>query len=83
VTATGPQHLPPQAPPQVGDQRQGAATADPPHRSGRPQQFAVEVWASPQLRNQDPGRDLSLAEALGRAAAPTDPEPGPEPELEP
>ena len=78
MTTTGPQDLLPE----VGDQRQDAATADPPHRGGRPPQFAVEVWASPQLRNQDPGRALSLSKALGRATS-TDPEPDREPELEP
>ena len=86
MTATGPPHPPPQAPPEAGDQRQDATTADPPHRSGKPPQFAVEVWASPLLREQNPGRALSLSEALEaghQPAAHRDREPDPELEIEP
>jgi hypothetical protein len=83
VTATGPQHRPPQAQPGAGNQRPDTATADPQHCGGKPPQFVIEVWASPQLRNQVPSRAPSLAEALARPATPRDPEPDREPELEP
>jgi hypothetical protein len=55
-------------------------------RDGRPPQSAIEIWASPQLREQNPGRPLSLSEALQsgrRSAASKGREPDPEPEIEP
>jgi len=84
VTATGPRQPAPGPRPEAGEQRQDAATAEPQHRDGRPPTFLIEIWASPQLREQDPGRALSLSEALGRRPATRrDREPDPEPEIEP
>jgi hypothetical protein len=59
--------------PESGKQRQAAATREP----GDPPEFAVEIWASPQLREQHPDRPLSLCEALEAAR---ESEPGREPE---
>ena len=59
---------------------------EPGHQNGGRPQFAIEIWASPQLRERDPGRARSMLEALeaGREPAPgRQPEPDPEPELEP
>jgi hypothetical protein len=84
VTAVGPRQPAPGAQPEPGKQRQDAATAEPQHRDGRPPTFVIEIWASLQLREQSPGRALSLSEALGRQpAARMDREPDPEPEIEP
>jgi hypothetical protein len=86
VTAAGPPQPAPGARPEAGKQRQDAATAEPQHRDGRPPTFAIEIWASPQLREQNPGRALSLSEALEaghQPAAHRDREPHPELEIEP
>ena len=86
MTTTGPRQPAPGARPEGGKQWQDAATAEPQHRDGRPPTFVIEVWASPQLRNQNPGRAPSLSEALqaGRQpAAGRDVERDPEPEPEP
>ena len=84
MTATGSRHSMPSAQPEAGRQRHEAVTAEPQHRNDRPPTFVVEIWASPQLREQNPGRALSLSEALGRQpAARRDREPDPEPEIEP
>ena len=86
MTATGPRQPAPGARPEAGQQRQDAATAEAQHRDGRPPTFVIEIWASPQLREQDPGRALSLSEALEaghQPAARRDREPDPEPEIEP
>ena len=59
---------------------------EPGHQTGRRPEYAIEIWASPQLRERDPDRALSLLEALeaGREPAPgRPPEPDPEPEPEP
>jgi hypothetical protein len=76
----------PSARPEAGRQRHEAVTAEPQHRDDRPPAFAIEIWASPQLREQNPGRALSLSEALEaghQPAAHGDREPDPEPEIEP
>jgi hypothetical protein len=84
VTATGPRHGTPGVRPDADQQRQDAAAAEPQHRDGRPPTFVIEIWASPQLREQNPGRALSLSEALGcQPAARKDREPDPEAEIEP
>jgi hypothetical protein len=84
MTATGPRQPAPGALPDGDKQRHDAVTAEPQHRDGRPPTFVIEIWASPQLRKQDPSRALSLSEALGRQpAAHRDREPDPEPEIEP
>jgi hypothetical protein len=84
VTASNPRQAAPSALPDGNKQPQAAATGEPQDRNdGRPK-FVIEIWASPQLREQDPGRALSLSEALGhRPAARRDREPDPEPEIEP
>ena len=84
MTASNPRQAAPSALPDGGTQPQAAATGEPQDRnSGRPR-FVIEIWASPQLREQDPGRALSLSEALGRRpGARRDREPDPEPEIEP
>lgn len=83
MTATGPQHQPPGAPPDPGTQRPQPATGEPQDRNGTRPAFAVELWTSPQLRVQNQGRALSLFEALGRQPASKDREPDQEPEIEP
>ena len=63
-------------------QRQAAATREP----ADPPEFAVEIWASPQLREQHPDRALSLCEALEAGHEPAlgrVPEPDREPEAGP
>jgi hypothetical protein len=48
--------------------------------------YVIELWASPELRARNPGRPLSLAEALEVAhgdAAGLDRDPDPELEAEP
>jgi hypothetical protein len=68
--------------PDSDKQRQTAATREP----ADPPEFAVEIWASPQLREQHSDRALSLCEALeaGDEPAPRrEPEPDREPEAEP
>jgi hypothetical protein len=84
VNASDPRQAAPSALPDGDKQPQAAVTGEPQDRnSGRPR-FIIEVWASPQLRELNPGRALSLSEALGRrAAAGRDREPDPEPEIEP
>lgn len=67
--------------PESDKQRQAAAFREP---ADRPR-FVVEIWASPQLREQHPDRPLSLCEAIegGREPAPRrEPEPDREPEAE-
>ena len=86
MTATGPQQPAPGARPEAGKQRHEAVTAEPQHRDDRPPTFVIEIWASPQLREQNPGRALSLSEALEaghQPAARRDCEPDTEPEIEP
>jgi len=84
MTASDPQHAAPSAQQDGDKQRQEAASRELQDRTGRQPKFVIEVWASPQLRNQNPGRALSLSEALGRqSAARREREPDPEPEIEP
>jgi hypothetical protein len=84
VTASDPREAAPDGRPEGGKQRQEAANRELQNRTGRRPEFVIEVWASPQLREQNPGRALSLSEALGRQpAARRDREPAPEPEIEP
>jgi hypothetical protein len=67
-----------------GGKHQAAAIRQPQDRNGRRPEFVIEIWASPQLRAQDPGRPPSLCEALGRGPATRrEPEPDLEPEAEP
>jgi hypothetical protein len=85
MTAVAPRQAATGAPPD-DDKQRAAATSEPRNCSGRRPEYVIEIWASPQLRDKDPGRPLSLAEALqaGRQpAAGRDREPDPEPELEP
>jgi hypothetical protein len=68
--------------PESDKQRQAAAIREP---ADRPT-FVVEVWASPQLREQHPDRALSLCEALEGGREPAlrrVPEPDREPEAGP
>jgi hypothetical protein len=86
MTATGPRPATPGALPGGDKHRQAAAAGEPRDRDGRRPEYVIEIWASPQLRDQDPGRALSLSEALdaGRQpAARRDVEPDLEPEIEP
>ena len=86
MTGTGSRHCMPRAQPEAGRQRHEAVTAEPQHRDDRPPTFAIEIWASPQLREQNPGRALSLSEALEaghQPAAHRNREPDPELEIEP
>jgi hypothetical protein len=72
--------------PDGGKQRQAVAISEPPAQTGRRPEFVVEIWASPQLREQNPGRPLSLREALDAGRGPasrTEPELDPEPEAGP
>ena len=72
------------APPEGDKQRQEAASRELPDRTGGRPKFVIEIWANPELRERNPGRALSLSEALGRQpAAPRGREPDPEPEIEP
>jgi hypothetical protein len=84
VTASDPREAAPDARSEVDKQRQEAASRELQDRTGRRPEFVIEIWASPQLREQNPGRALSLSEALGRQpAARRDREPDPELETEP
>jgi hypothetical protein len=80
MTSSDPRQGAPAARPE-GDKHQAAALRQPPDRQGRQPQFVIEIWASPQLREHNPGRALSLCEALGREPALRE-EPEPDPELE-
>ena len=85
MTSSDPRHGASGARP-VGDKRQAAAIGEPQDQTRRRPTLVIEIWASPQLREQNPGRPLSLREALdaGRGPAPRrEPEPDPEPEAEP
>jgi hypothetical protein len=85
MTPSKPQRAPVTRP-AGGKQRSAPAIDEPRHQTGRRPEFAVEIWASPQLRERDPGRVRSLFEALeaGRGRVPRrEPEPDPEPEPEP
>ena len=64
--------------PESDKQRHAAAIREP----ADPPEFAVEIWASPQLREQHPDRPLSLCEAL-EAARESEPGRVPEPDREP
>jgi hypothetical protein len=70
----------PGATPDDGKQRQAAATGEPQAPTGERPAFVIEIWASPQLREQDPRRPLSLREALDAGRGPASRS---EPELEP
>jgi hypothetical protein len=84
MTASDPREAAPDVRPEDDKQRQEAASHELQDRTGRGPKFAIELWASPQLRKQNPGRALSLSEALGRQpAARRDREPDPEPEIGP
>jgi len=85
MTGNDPQHAASSAQPDGDKQRQEAASREPQDRTGRRPQFVIEIWASPQLREHNPGRAPSLSEVLeaGRQAAARDREPDPEPEIEP
>jgi hypothetical protein len=84
MTASDPREAAPDARPEGDKQRQEAASRELQDRTGGRPKFVIEIWASPQLRKQNPGRALSLSEALGRQpAARRDRELDPEPEIEP
>ena len=84
MTASDPPEAPPDGRPEGHGQRQEAASRESQNQTGRRPEFVIEIWASPQLREQNPGRTLSLSEALGRQpATPRGREPDPEPEIEP
>jgi len=85
MTVTGQRHGAPAARPE-SDKQQAAAIGEPPDRSSRRPEFVIEIWASPQLRQQNPGRARTLSEALEAGCQPSphrNPEPDPEPEIEP
>ena len=83
MTSSGPRHGAPGTRPDRGKE-QTAAIREPQDQAGSPPKLVIEIWASPRLRDQNPGRPLSLEEALGRGPAPhREPEPAPEPEPEP
>ena len=81
MTASDPREAAPDARSEVDKQRQEAASRELQDRTGRRPEFVIEIWASPQLREHNPGRALSLCEALGREPALRE-EPEPDPELE-
>jgi hypothetical protein len=84
MTASDPREAAPDGRREGDKQRQEAAKRELQDRTGRRPEFAIEIWASPQLRKQNPGRAPSLSEALGRhPAGRRDREPDPEPEIEP
>jgi hypothetical protein len=83
MTATGPRHQAPDIETDSGTQQPEAAAREPQDRTDSRPGFVIEIWASPQLRSQDPGRPRSLSEALGRQPADGDREPDQEPEIEP
>jgi hypothetical protein len=84
MTASDPREAALDGRPDGDEQRQEAADRELLNRTGRRPEFVIEIWASPQLREQNPGRALSLSEALGhQPAARRDREPDPEPEIEP
>jgi hypothetical protein len=84
MTVGDPREAAPDGRPEGDKQRQEAADRELQSRTGRRPEFVIEIWASPQLREQNPGRARSLSEALGRQpAARRDREPDPEPEIGP
>ena len=84
MTARDPREAAPDTRPEGDKQRQEPANRELQNRTGRRPDFVIEIWASSQLREQHPGRALSLSEALGhQPAARRDREPDPEPEIEP
>jgi hypothetical protein len=86
VTANDPGQAARGAHPDGDKQPQAAPAAEPQDRTGRQPQFVIEIWASPQLRQQNPDRAQSLSEAIkaGRhPAAHRDREPDPQLEIEP
>ena len=86
MTASDPREAAPAARSEGDKQRQEAASRELQDRTGRRPTFVIEIWASPQLREQNPGRALSLSEALEaghQRAAYRDREPDPELEIEP
>ena len=84
MTASDPREAAPDERPEDDKQRREAASRELQDRTNTGPKFVIELWASPQLRKQNPGRALSLSEVLGRQpAACTDREPDPEPEIEP
>jgi hypothetical protein len=83
VTASDPRHEAQAAPPEDGKQRQTTANREPQDQTSRRPTFVIELWANPQLREQNPGRPLSLREALDAGHEPSShKEPVPEPDLE-
>ncbi len=85
MTASDPRNGAPGARPE-SDKQQAAAIGEPQDRSSRRPEFVIEIWASPQLRQQNPGRALTLSEALEAGCQPSPhriPELDPEPEIEP
>ena len=86
MTVGDPREAAPDGRPEGDKQRQEAADHELQSRTGRRPEFVIEIWASPQLREQNPGRALSLSEALEaghQRAAYRDREPDPELEIEP
>jgi hypothetical protein len=83
VTASDPRHGAQAARPEDGKQPQTSAGREPQEQTSRWPAFVIELWANPQLREQNPGRPLSLREALGAGREPTShKEPVPEQGLE-
>jgi hypothetical protein len=54
VTASDPREAAPDARSEVDKQRQEAASRELQDRTGRRPEFVIEIWASPQLREQNP-----------------------------
>ena len=72
--------------PRAGRRQQAAPTsgpAEPWDRIGWHPDHVLEIAISPQLRQADPGRPLSLLEALELSRPPRQPAAEPEPEAEP
>ena len=65
-----------------GDASRAAAAAGPWDRIGWHPDHVIEIAISPQLRERDPHRPLSLLEAL-QAGHPAGPQPAAEPDTEP
>jgi hypothetical protein len=84
MTSRQPEPAPRTAPARRRDAGRAPARDEPWERIGWHPDHVIEIAISAQLRQRDPGRPLSLLEALdiGRAAASRQAAPEPEPEAE-
>ena len=85
MTGRQPEPAPRTADARRGDAERTPARTEPWDRIGWHPDHVIEIAISPQLRERDPGRPLSLLEALqaGRNTAARQPTAEPEPEAEP